>query len=106
MSAKRPSMRDIGRTMGISAVTVSKALAGKPGVSEKLRERILTKAAEMGYVSPGEKTADIGKSLDIGILSPDRYFEPESYYAMLYKKYALEIKRNDRAIYFIIVVVI
>jgi LacI family transcriptional regulator len=79
-------MRDIGREMGISAVTVSKAMSGKPGVSEKLREQILIKAGEMGYVFPAGKAAEAGRSLDIGILIPDRYFEPESYYALLYKK--------------------
>ena len=86
MSAKKPSMRDIGKTMGISAVTVSKALTGKPGVSEKLREQVLAKAGELGYEFPATKAADAGRSLDIGILIPDRYFEPESYYAVLYKK--------------------
>ena len=32
------SMREIGRQLGVSAVTVSKALGGKPGVSDSVRE--------------------------------------------------------------------
>ena len=34
------TMREIGRIVGVSAVTVSKALAGKSGVSEEMRQRI------------------------------------------------------------------
>ena len=41
MSAKKPSMRDIARAVGTSAVTVSKAMAGKPGMSDRLRAKIL-----------------------------------------------------------------
>ena len=47
MSAKKPTMRDIARAVGTSAVTVSKAIAGKPGMSDRLRSRILKKAEEM-----------------------------------------------------------
>ena len=35
------TMRDIGKKVGVSAVTVSKALAGKSGVSEEMRQRIV-----------------------------------------------------------------
>ena len=44
---KKPTMRDIAKAVGTSAVTVSKAMAGKPGMSDKLRMKILKKAAEM-----------------------------------------------------------
>ena len=30
---KKPTMRDIGKAVGVSAVTVSRAMAGKPGMS-------------------------------------------------------------------------
>ena len=36
MTEKKPSMRDIARAVGTSAVTVSKALAGKAGISLEL----------------------------------------------------------------------
>ena len=38
------TMRDIGRQLGVSAVTVSKALAGKSGVSEEMRQKIIRRA--------------------------------------------------------------
>ncbi len=81
----KPTMRDIGREIGVSAVTVSKALAGKAGMSDELRESILKKAEEMGYRYP-ERERGRPKELDIGILVPERYFEEESFYAGLYKR--------------------
>ena len=79
------TMRDIGRTLGVSAVTVSKALAGKSGVSEEMRRRIIRTAAEMGYVNPGAGVRP-ARSLDVGILIPDQFFSPDSFYAMLCKE--------------------
>ena len=72
--------------MGTSAVTVSKALAGKSGMSEKLRSKILKKADEMGYEYPRGNRLVLREHLEIGILIPDRYFEPDSFYAILCKQ--------------------
>ena len=49
---KKVTMRDIGKAVGVSAVTVSKAMAGESGVSDAVRQKILQTAAEMGYVNP------------------------------------------------------
>ena len=46
--AKRVRMADIAEKLGISIVSVSKGLAGKDGVSEEMREKILETAKEMG----------------------------------------------------------
>ena len=51
---KKVVMKDIAEAMGGSIVTVSKALAGKEGVSERVRGEIIRKAEELGYVI-GEK---------------------------------------------------
>ena len=80
------TMRDIGRMLGVSAVTVSKALAGKSGVSEDMRRRIVQLAGEMGYVNPGAGHAQPIRSLDVGILIPDQFFSPDSFYAMFCKE--------------------
>lgn len=79
------TMRDIGRKLGVSAVTVSKALSGKGGVSEAMRQRIVDAAAAMGYVNPNEARAQEARSLDVGILIPDQFFSRDSFYAMFYK---------------------
>ena len=46
------TMRDLGKRLGVSAVTISKALSGKSGVSEEMRQRIIRLADELGYVNP------------------------------------------------------
>ena len=83
---KNVTMRDIGRIAGVSAVTVSKALSGKPGMSDEMRRRILDIADEMHYQYPAADQLRLKSQLDIGILIPEPYFRPESFYAVLYKK--------------------
>ncbi len=90
----RPTMRDIGREVGVSAVTVSKALAGKAGMSDDMRETILRKAEEMGYRYPERDRPRTKKPLDIGILIPDQYFEADSFYAGLYKRLVKRLTEN------------
>ena len=60
-------MRDIAKAVGTSAVTVSKALAGKPGMSDRLRAKILKKAREMGYKYPRGTHPALPEHLEIGI---------------------------------------
>ena len=86
MSVKKPTMRDIAREVGTSAVTVSKAMAGKTGMSDELRMRILKKASEMGYEYPHSSRLLPREHLEIGILIPDKFFEPDSFYAEIYKR--------------------
>lgn len=91
MSGKKPTMRDIAKAVGTSAVTVSKAITGKPGMSDKLRSRILRKAEEMGYRYAGRTVPRTPEHLDIGILIPERYFHEESFYSALYKQLILKL---------------
>lgn len=79
------TMRDVGKRVGVSAVTVSKALAGKSGVSEDMRRKIIKVAADMGYVNPNAAQTQPVRGLDVGILIPDRFFSAESFYAVFYK---------------------
>ena len=86
MPVKKPTMRDIAREVGTSAVTVSKAMAGKTGMSDELRMKILKKASEMGYEYPHSSRLLPREHLEIGILIPDKYFAPDSFYAEIYKR--------------------
>ena len=45
--AKAVKLADIAGQLGVSTVTVSKALSGQKGVSEELREKIKTLADEI-----------------------------------------------------------
>ncbi len=83
---KKTTMRDIAQAAGVSAVTVSKALAGKPGMSDEVRGRIIKIADEMHYQYPDADTLRLRSNLDIGILIPEAYFEVNSFYSALYKK--------------------
>ncbi len=79
------TMRDLGKRLGVSAVTISKALAGKSGVSEEMRQRIIRLADELGYVNPNA-VQNKDKGMDIGILVPERFFAGDNFYAMFYKQ--------------------
>src|SRR5690625_2132181 len=45
----RVSMRELAETLGVSVASVSVALRGKRGISEKTRKRILEEAKIRGY---------------------------------------------------------
>ncbi len=80
------TMRDLGKRLGVSAVTISKALSGKSGVSEEMRQRIIRVAEEVGYVNPNTRTGDKPRGLDVGIFIPEHFFSNDTFYAMFYKQ--------------------
>ena len=45
----KPTMQDLAEALGVSRITVWKALTNRPGISEKLRQQVMAKAEEMGY---------------------------------------------------------
>ncbi len=67
---RRPTIADIAKVVGVSKVSVSNALNGRPGVSEATRARVLAVAEEMGFVRnsaaralSGAKAAAVGLAL-------------------------------------------
>lgn len=90
------NMREIGRSLGVSAVTVSKALAGRSGVSEAVRERIVRKAQELGYRYDLVPKGFRDNSCDVGILVPDHFLGPgNSFYASLTKKLVQQLSERN-----------
>lgn len=85
---KKVRMADIAQQLGISVVSVSKALSGQSGVSEETRAKILALAREMGYVPLRSKPlARRGiVSGNIGILVCDRFFSDNTFYSNLYRQ--------------------
>ncbi|MFR2342893.1 MAG: helix-turn-helix domain-containing protein [Ruminococcus sp.] len=75
--AKAVRMSDIAEQLQISTVTVSKALAGKDGVSEELRKKIQKLAVEMGYQFQKNKQEQT-PCYTIGIITSYRYIEKDS----------------------------
>ena len=94
--SKDVKMSDIAGKLGVSTVTVSKALSGQKGVSDKVREEIKKLADEMGYVPiAARKATQARTSYNIGVLMADRFLGPTySFYSQLYQKVASEAISN------------
>lgn len=83
--AKKVRMADIAAEVGVSVVSVSKALAGKDGVSEEVRARVEAAARQMGYAVPTHTKAQPAISGTLGILVADRFFSDNAFYSNLYR---------------------
>lgn len=85
---KKVRMADIANALGVSTVTVSKALSGKDGVSDGMREKILAVAKEMGYqIKPAEENGKEFQGLTVGILIMDQFVQKnDSFYWNMYER--------------------
>lgn len=85
--AKGVRMSDIAQRLGVSTVTVSKALADQKGVSEEMRERIKALAEEMGYKPPVSSRQEAKRSYNIGVIMGEQYVEKyATFYWEFYQK--------------------
>ncbi len=65
-------MKDIAKDVGVSAITVSKALRNHPDISVRTRERILSRVQELNYQPNLTARALVtGKTFAIGLVVPD-----------------------------------
>lgn len=96
--AKAVKMADIAQVMGVSTVTVSKALSDQKGVSEELRIKIKEKAQEMGYKTASARYRErsgSGRSYTFGVILSDRFLAKyESFYWNLYQEVATAAVRK------------
>lgn len=85
---KAVRLKDIADRLGVSTVTVSKALTGQKGMSDELRKKIHTAADEMGYIpSISRKALFAQRSYTIGILISERYMsEYSSFYTRMHQQ--------------------
>ncbi|GHV51250.1 LacI family transcriptional regulator [Spirochaetia bacterium] len=94
--ASQVKMSDIAKELGVSTVTVSKALSGKDGVGFELRGTIKKKAGEMGYVYNSlPRNMLQGRNYNIGILIAARYLGETSFYWTFYQKLLESLKKTD-----------
>ena len=95
--AKDVKMEDIAREAGVSVVTVSKALAGKKGVSDAMRKKIKLLVEEMGYEQKQEReNIRSDKTFQIGIIVQQRFLgKYASFYWMLYQQIAAQAGQNN-----------
>ena len=79
-------MSDIARELGISTVSVSKALNGKDGVSDSLRKTIVKKANELGYRCVDYSKGSEKNHHNIGIIISEHFLTKDMFYSRLYEK--------------------
>ena len=93
---KTVRLADIAEKLGVSVVTVSKALSGQKGVSDELRMKIKTLADEMGYIPIHSPQGERTKSYTIGVITFEAYFAKfASFYWKMYQELATRaVKQN------------
>lgn len=86
--AKSVRLKDIAEKLGVSTVTVSKALSGQKGMSEEVRKKIHALANEMGYIpSVSRKLENMNKNYTIGVIISEVYMgEYDAYYNRLHQQ--------------------
>lgn len=95
--AKPVTMQDIANKIGVSKVTVSKALGDKDGVSDELKQRIKDLANEMGYrFNTSASAIKSGKSHNVGVIVAERFIadDYQAFYLMMYQKLTVELDRH------------
>jgi len=78
---KRITVEEVARSVGLSAMTVSRVLNNNPNVSEKTRKRVLETSRRLGY-TPNQiaKSLVLRKTQTIGVVVPEitHSFFPEA----------------------------
>lgn len=81
--AHKVTMQDIANELGITKVSVSKALNDQPGVSGMLRKQVRETAESMGYVL--NRTMTDGQKMHFAFVVPKRFFlETDNFYNIIY----------------------
>ena len=94
--AKSVRMADIAKQLGVSTVTVSKALSNQKGVSEEMREKIKALAEEMGYKTSTAVKNETKRSYNIGLVVLETYIEKySSFYWEFYQKINISAGREN-----------
>ena len=75
------TLKQIAARCGVSTNTVSLALRGMSGISEKTRKRIESAAYEMGYFE--QKNAAAGKQ-NLVLIASRRHLQDSYFYCLLY----------------------
>lgn len=84
---KSVRLADIAQRVGVSVVSVSKALSGQKGVSEELRAKIKEVAEEMGYAPMHAQQEEKARSYTIGVITFESYFAKfASFYWKMYQE--------------------
>lgn len=78
MKNDKVTIADVAEALGVSIISVSRALSGQYGVSKELREKIIEKANEMGYIKTKSSS-----DLNILVLHQKPYLQDNSNYSLM-----------------------
>jgi len=93
---KAVRLADIAEKVGVSVVTVSKALSGQKGVSEEMRAKIKELADDMGYTPMHSANTGKVRSYTIGVVTFETYFGTfTSFYWKMYQELATHAVRKN-----------
>ena len=95
MRPRKVTLDSIASKLGITKVSVSKALNHQPGVSDELKKKILQTASELGYVN--KNSAKSAKTVSkLGFIVPKRFFlDTDSFYTKIYYYMNQECSQRD-----------
>lgn len=83
MKPKKATLDMLAQKIGVSKVTISRALKGQEGVNEELRSIIIQTAAEMGYEL--QRLRQPEKPFKFAFVTPNRFFlTTDSFYHPIY----------------------
>lgn len=89
---KDVTMQDIADYLFISKVTVSKALNGKDGVGQELRDKIIEVGNKLGYRMPDNIK---GRAVLMAIFMKEKFAQgEEGFYLRLYQRLSVELTRR------------
>lgn len=94
--SKNVKMKDIAEKLGVSIVTVSKALSNKQGVSDELRAKIKEIAIDMGYKSSVTNNKNENYTYNIGVIVAQKYMDAEnSFYFTIYNNIVKQLSNYN-----------
>lgn len=94
--SEKVTMNDIAGRLDISVAAVSKAMSGKSGVSDELRQLVMRTAEEMGYKisrRPDRRSAHSG---NIGIIIPERFINDNAFYFKFIRGITAALQKKGR----------
>lgn len=91
---KNITLKDIAEKVGVSAVTVSKALTDKEGVSDDVRKKIKEVASELGYKLSSSSSSGY-MSGNIGVLIAKKFIRDDAnaFYLKIYQSLVQTLSR-------------
>ena len=97
---KNVKMQDIADRLGISVVAVSKALSGKSGVSEALRDEVRRTAGELGYSYTVRRKQLGNLTGNVCVLASSRFIDEDSFYLKYYQHISAQLQSRGRCAFF------